>query len=80
MTILTKQPREITVRTTGTPDINLAAELFAPLFLKIHERNQPKRPALRVLPSQLERPHGREHRRPAARAASAGEIPQSDHL
>lgn len=49
MTTLTNQPREITVRTTGTPDITLAAELFAPLFLKIHERNQSKRPALRII-------------------------------
>ena len=45
--------REITVRSAGTPDIILAADLFAPLFLKIYERNQSKRPALCVV-SQIE--------------------------
>jgi hypothetical protein len=38
-----KKPKKIiTVRTVGTPDIELAAELFAPLLVKIHERNQEK--------------------------------------
>lgn len=35
-----KLQKIITVRTAGKPDIELAAELFAPLILKIHKRNQ----------------------------------------
>lgn len=35
-----KLKKQLTVRTVGAPDIELAAELFAPLLLKIHERNQ----------------------------------------
>lgn len=40
---MSKKPRkQITVRSVGTPDFELAAELFAPLILKIHKRNQDK--------------------------------------
>lgn len=35
-----KLQKIIKVRSVGNPDIKLAVELFAPLFLKIHERNQ----------------------------------------
>ena len=45
-------PREITVRSRGLPDISLAADLFALLFIKIDERNKSKRPALRVVAAQ----------------------------
>jgi hypothetical protein len=48
---LTVECQKITVRSIGTPDIQLAADLLAPLFIKIHERNQAKRPALRVVPA-----------------------------
>lgn len=37
-----KSQKTITVKTVGKPDIELAVELFAPLFQKIHERNQAK--------------------------------------
>lgn len=37
-----KPQKIIPVRTVGKPDIELAAELFAPLILKIHKRNQAK--------------------------------------
>lgn len=35
-----KPQKIITVRTVGKLAIELAADLLAPLFLKIHERNQ----------------------------------------
>lgn len=46
---LTMKPHGITVRTIGTLDTTLAADLLAPLFLKIHERNQSKIEALRAV-------------------------------
>jgi len=51
-----KLKRLITIHAIGTPDIELAEELFAPLFLKIHERNKSKCSALHPLPAQQE--HG----------------------
>ena len=38
-----KRKKVITVRTDGKPDVELAAVLLAPLFLKIRERNQSQR-------------------------------------
>jgi len=38
ITLNPKKP--ITVRSVGSPNLALAAELLAPLFLKIHERNE----------------------------------------
>jgi len=46
---LTMKRPEITVRSIGAPDLDLAAELFAPLFLKIHTRNELNRRALLTL-------------------------------
>lgn len=43
-----KRKKVITVRTDGKPDLELAAVLLAPLFLKIHERNSV--PSYRVYP------------------------------
>lgn len=40
MTELTRNSKKITACSIGTLDIDFAANLFAPLFLKIHERNQ----------------------------------------
>lgn len=46
---MSKKPiKKIAVRTVGAPDIELAAELFAPLFVKIHKRNQNKYTAQQV--------------------------------
>ena len=38
-----KSKRKIKVRSVGTPNVELAAELFTPLFLKIHTRDQANR-------------------------------------
>jgi len=35
-----RRGREITVHSIGTPNLDLAAEMFSPLFLKIHIRNK----------------------------------------
>jgi len=35
-----RRGREITVHSIGNPDLDLAAELFLPLFLKIYIRNK----------------------------------------
>lgn len=40
-----KPQKIIAVRAVGKPDIELAVALFAPLFQKIHERNQTMRHA-----------------------------------
>lgn len=39
-----RKHREIKVRTIGSPDTAYAAELFAPLILKIYEREKAKHP------------------------------------
>jgi hypothetical protein len=41
--------KPIVVRTVGKPDIELAAELLAPLFQKIHERNESEKTKLTVV-------------------------------
>lgn len=37
-----KSRKQITVRSVGAPSLELAANFFAPLVLKIHRRNQAK--------------------------------------
>lgn len=39
-----KSKKLITFRSIGTPNFELAAEMLAPLLLKIYERNQAKQP------------------------------------
>ena len=62
---LPMRTRNITVHSDGTLDMTLVVELFTPLFLKIHERNQSEFPALRPVPEKQQRQDRRVHRRSA---------------
>jgi hypothetical protein len=65
------KPKQLTIKSIGTPDFKLAAELFVPLLLDLHDKtNNP----MRVLSEKQQGQIGHLDRCSTSGASSTGEI------